>query len=99
VVAVVIDEKKRAFVIEFLRRNRHADVLNRPFMLAYIEKFSPKKWTETMYGAPRCPEVGRLLSSMAKGGILKKSATGLSGMEAGFPNWIYVYSLQPWVAE
>ncbi len=86
---------KGEFVIEYLRASRHVDVLNRPFVEAYIEKFSPK-WVETAYGAPKCPEVGRLLASMERGGTLKRSATGLSGMGWGFPKWVYVYSLQPW---
>ena len=88
-------EIKELFVINYLKNKSDTiDILNTPFMDLYIDTFKPEKWSLQFSGAPMCPEVGRLLSSMYKKGILRRHSIGLSEMGVGWPKWIYVYSLR-----
>lgn len=89
-------DEKIDFILRYLKNkyNRYTiNVLDSDFMWSYIEEFNLKyaKWQP--FGAPTCEEVGKLLSDMYKQNLLDRYIIGLSGMESGFPKWIYCYEL------
>lgn len=84
----------REWVIAQLKEHKYVDVLNAAFVESFIRAFDPD-WTPTMWGAHKCPALGRLLANMARDGVLKRFASGLGpNWQPGFPRWVYVYSLK-----
>jgi len=86
--------EKQAWVMEYVQRHGHVDVLNVHFVDAYIERFTPRKVIYQPYGAHKVPEIGRLLSNMFRANMLDRFPMGLQylcGM--GFPRWVYCYNL------
>jgi hypothetical protein len=84
---------KEQFVTEYLKTKTVAvDILNSEFVCDFIDKFKPK-FQQTFFGAPKVKELGKLLSSMYKKGLLTRSPVGLHKPEWGFPKWVYCYSL------
>jgi hypothetical protein len=67
------------------------DILDRDFVDDFIEK-TGCKFNQMPYGAHKCKYLGQTLSRMHKEGMLDRGIIGLSGMETGFPKWVYVYS-------
>ncbi|HHX71231.1 MAG TPA: hypothetical protein GX708_24695 [Gallicola sp.] len=83
--------EKQEWLLKYIKKNRYVDVLNMEFVDSFILEFNPKH--EVMpYGANRCKELGRLLSSLYNQGILDRQAQGISEGE-GFPKYVYVYKL------
>lgn len=78
------------------------DVLNNDFVRDYIEA-AGANYRETMWGAPKCPQLGKDLSRMATewGARLKRSRTSLGDMGTGlgFPRWVWSYRVSPYWAE
>lgn len=70
------------------------DVLYSDFVIDYIEATGASSKLQ-MFGAPKCPQLGRDLGAMHAAGILKRHATGLSPGDAsmGFPKWVWSYHL------
>ena len=66
------------------------DILDADFVEAFIKQFNPKSYWY-VYGAPKVPILGPLLSKMYHEGKLNRYATGLQCHEWGFPNWVYSY--------
>lgn len=84
--------EKSQFVIDWLERGP-VDILNSEFVDSYIERFKPRHAIMT-FGANRCPELSRLLSSMWTLSIIDRQAVGLSdgSWQPGFPKWVWSYS-------
>lgn len=83
---------KEQWILNYIRVHDAVDMLNSEFVDAYIDKFNPKV-SYTNFGANKVTELSRILSSLYKTGLLKRSAVGLSGLcGIGFPKWVYVYS-------
>lgn len=84
--------ERQRFILDHLRANRMADILDRDFVVAYIQATdAPSR--ENFFGAPSCPTLGRDLSALYRQGKVARSRCGLSGHEVGFPRWVYVYEL------
>jgi hypothetical protein len=83
--------ERENFVMEWLRSNFSADVLNKDFHDAYHKRFGGKRLVQP-YGASPVPEAQKILASMYKQGMLERSATGIA-LGADFPKWVYVYTL------
>ena len=69
------------------------DVLHAELVLDYItatdSPFYPQMW-----GAHKCPQLGRDLSAMRKSGALKRHRSGLAGSwQPGFPTWVWSYQI------
>jgi hypothetical protein len=62
-------ENKIKWVIEYCKKDNHANILNSNFVDKYVEKFNPK-YRGVNFGAFKCPELGRLLSLMYHKNIL-----------------------------
>lgn len=85
--------EKEEWVLSYIGKYGPVDVLNTDFVDAYAAEFRPRVATQ-LYGANKCPELGRLLSRMYSGNVLKRFATGIPGLcGMGFPRWVYVYNL------
>jgi hypothetical protein len=87
--------KKEEFIMEWLIQENHLDTLNTEFVDAYINAFSPPHKIMT-FGANKCPELGRLLSSMYKRGIITRQSFGITNgaWQYGFPKWVWSYSIK-----
>lgn len=84
---------KIAWVENYMKENSpHVDILNTEFVDEYIAKFNPKH-AIMMYGANKCKEINRVLKAGYDKGVFKRSRVGLFAHLSGFPNWVYVYSL------
>ena len=84
-----------AWIEKYLRENAGGvDVLNREFVDAYIED-TGTKFRETMWGADKCPQLGRDLARMVKQRRLRRWRSGLQGnWQPGFPTWVWSYELR-----
>ena len=69
----------------------YVSVVAQDFVDAYIlETGAP--YEETLWGARRCPQLGRDLAELARGGVLRRGRTGLQGLAGqGFPRWVWNY--------
>lgn len=81
-----------AWIEDYLKEFRFADVLNTDFVIEYIEATNAKAAFH-FYGAPTCRQLGRDLSAIYKQGRLKRSRRSLHAMESGFPKWVWAYEL------
>ena len=88
--------KRWVWIAEYIRdktRGTGVDVLNSDFVDDYVEAFGLRVHI-MMWGANKCPQLGRDLSAMTKCGYLKRSRVGLSGnWQPGFPKWVWGYTL------
>jgi hypothetical protein len=83
---------KEKFIFDYLKKENYVDITNTPFVDAYINKFKSKHKV-MLYGANKCPEIGRILSLMYKQGLVQRTIVSLS-LGYSFPNWVYLYSLK-----
>lgn len=77
-------------------RQSFADILDADLVRAYVAATGVSA-SETGIGAPRCPQLGRDLSAMFAGGVVRRSRVGLPAGDAsmGFPKWVFSYYLAP----
>ena len=68
------------------------DILNAPFVDAYIDRFNAAH-TVTMFGANKCKDLGKTLKAGYDNGTFERNRLGLTEHLSGFPNWVYVYSI------
>ena len=70
------------------------DTLNSQFVDDYIDA-TDAKFRFTNFGAYKCPQLGRDLSTMFRAGRLRRSRLGLTdgAWQPGFPTWVWCYSL------
>jgi hypothetical protein len=84
------------WIEEYLRNRSHndfVDVLNRDFVDDYARATGVPLMVQ-MYGAAKCPTLGRDLAHMAKNNRLRRSRSGIEGMAGmGFPRWVWIYRL------
>lgn len=92
-----MEKSKRCdwILVELAGLHEHAsvDVLDQAFVDDYLDATGAVH-SVMMYGAHKCPSLGRDLSSMALKGFLNRGRVGLPGMSGeGFPSWVYSYRL------
>lgn len=69
----------------------HVDVLNSKLVDSYILQFG-MTFRAVIYGANKCPQLGKDLSKLHRFGILDRSSIGItSSYEDGWPKWVYSY--------
>lgn len=85
------------WILNYMQRGhgRSVDVLYSDFVCDYIEATGAKSVLQ-IFGAPKCPQLGRDLGAMYQAGILDRYATGLPSGDAamGFPKWVYTYRIR-----
>lgn len=81
------------WIMEWMRANGRADVLNRDLVDAYTSA-TGARYAVMPYGANKCPQLGRDLAWMAKLGYAKRCATGIGDglCYQGFPRWVWSYT-------
>lgn len=84
--------ERHAFILAALETQVAVDVLDRDFVVAYVEATGASA-TPVAFGAPRCPMLGRDLAALCRAGRLDRFPVGISGGEVGFPSWVYSYTL------
>ena len=83
---------RQAWLEAWVRLHKRADVLDDAFVRAYI-KATDVPWRETMWGAPKCPTLGRDLAALAAQGRLNRYRVGMSNWQPGFPKWVWSYEI------
>lgn len=85
---------REAWIIAYLEEQKDAvDVLNADFVQDYILA-TDASFRVQMYGAHKCPQLGRDLSRLAAQRRLKRARTPIEGMAGmGFPTWVWSYRL------
>ena len=88
------DNEKIEFIKDYIKKRLSVDILDADFVDAFIEKFNAPHRI-TIFGANKCPSLGKLLAEMSKNKILKRFPCGLSkpNWQPGFPKWVYSYQL------
>lgn len=93
--------EKEQWIIDYISNKanfKFVDMLDSDFVYDYVEKFDIK--FEDNFGAPKCKELSKLLSSMYKKGLLNRFP---HGVRSGFnqdhenykaPKWVYSYELK-----
>ena len=75
-------------------KDEFIDVVAEDFVNAYINKFNPKIIECYPYGAPKVPELGRLLAELYKENKVSRYRYYCENWQDGYPKWFYVYFLQ-----
>jgi hypothetical protein len=78
--------------VEHQRKFEFFDILNEGFVDAYAGSTGGAV-EPTMFGAHKCPQLGRDLAALARDGLLQRQSIGVHNMGMGFPRWVYSYSL------
>lgn len=98
-------KEREDWLIDRIQREpgKMVDVCNSDFVDDYVEATGATART-VMWGAKKCPQLGRDLSRMATrwGACLKRSRTSLGDMGTGmgFPRWVWAYRVHPaWTDE
>lgn len=86
---------KLDWVVNWMKANQYADVMNSKLVDEYEEEFKVKI-DVMMFGANKCKDLGKTLSYGYKIGLFKRKVFGLTNgaWHVGFPKWVYVYELQ-----
>lgn len=86
---------KLDWLVNWLKENQHADVMNSELVDAYEENFNVRV-DVVVYGANRCKDLGKMLSLGYRLELFQRTAVGLSNgaWHVGFPKWVYVYELR-----
>ena len=88
-------QSKLNWLIDWIKENQRADVLNSELVDEYEKTFNVKV-DVMIFGTNRCKDLGKTLSYAYKIGLLKRSPVGLNNgaWYPGFPKWVYVYELK-----
>ena len=92
---IVKPADRHTWIVGYLEAGgeRRVDVLNRYFVDAYVDATRARAYVMP-YGADKCPQLGRDLSSLAALGTLSRSRVSITGLAGqGFPKWIWSYRL------
>lgn len=87
-------QTKLDWVVNWMKENQLADLMNSKLVDAYEEEFKVK--VDVMpFGANRCKDLGKTLSAGYRLGLFKRRIVGLSNgaWHVGHPKWVYVYEL------
>lgn len=85
--------ERQAWLLRAIAAEQYVDVLNAPFVDAYVRATGAKVQLMT-WGANRCRTLASDLARMHDRGWLKKTRVGLGGnWQPGFPRWVNSYSL------
>ena len=83
---------RHAWLLNRIKEQGEVDILNQKFVDDYIA-FSEAPAKLMMFGAAKCPTLGRDLAVLYDENKLTRWACGLPGAESGFPKWVYCYDL------
>lgn len=86
---------KKQWIFDYMRthQNEFIDIVSEPFVLAYVKEFQPNNIEWDVYGAPKVPEIGKLLAELYKDGKVDRYRHVCDAYRDGYPKWFYVYYL------
>lgn len=89
---------KKDWIIEYMsdpgHKDQFIDMTGEEFVNAYINKFDPEVVEWYPYGAPKVPEIGKLLAELYKGNKVFRHRHYCDIWQDGYPRWFYIYSLK-----
>lgn len=92
-------EQIRNFIIEYIKENGAADVLDADFQDEFYTRFGGTR-KEYAIGSQPVAKAQRWLYKMYQEGTLERGIIPLSSSaQPGFPNWVYGYTLAEAVTE
>ena len=89
---------RRDWILEYIRKRTistsyYVSVVDKDFVDGYAEATGAPCAVQ-FYGAAKCPQLGRDLSTMFQLGTLRRVCTGLGDMHSmGFPAWVWNYKV------
>lgn len=91
----ITKENKKAWILEYMNDSEHfVDITEEEFVNAYIDKFNPNVIEWYPYGAPKVPEINKLLAELYKEKKVLRSRHYCDIWQDGYPRWFYVYFLK-----
>lgn len=89
-------EDKKQWILKYMteHRNEFIDITAENFILAYIDKFKPNVIEIYPYGAPKVPEIGKLLAELYKENKVWRYRHYCDNWQDGYPKWFYIYNLK-----
>lgn len=89
---------KKEWIIQYMADPRHKnhfiDIVGEEFVNAYVDKFAPKVIEWYPYGAPKVPEIGKLLTELYKENKVSRHRHYCDIWQDGYPRWFYIYFLK-----
>lgn len=91
-------EEKKRWILDYMsdpnHKNEFFDIVAEPFVNAYVDEFEPEIVEWYSYGAPKVPELGKLLVLLYKEGKVWRKRHYCEIWEDGYPRWFYIYFLR-----
>ncbi len=88
--------EREQWILNWMRQrpSESVDVLNAEFVSEFIDATGCKS-TVPLFGAEKCPQLGRDLGRLHSKGLLRRMPVGLQPGDAsmGFPKWVWSYRL------
>jgi len=86
--------ERHAFILDYLKREISASVVDQPFQDAYHLKFPFYKREFKVWGAMPVKQAQKDLAELERSGILERFRCSLgANWQPGFPKWVWSYSL------
>jgi hypothetical protein len=86
------------WIQSYIQRQHFVSIVDQDFVDAY-ERKTGATVEYMLWGANRCPQLGRDLATMAKTGTLVRFREGLKGACDGYPKWVWMYALPQFIRE
>jgi len=77
-----------------VHKHRFVDITEEEFVNVYVDKFDPKVIEWYPYGAPKVPEIGKLLAELYKENKVLRHRHYCDIWQDGYPRWFYMYFLK-----
>lgn len=87
-------DNKKEWILEYMNDSGHfIDITEEEFVNAYIDKFNPDVIEWYPYGAPKVPEISKLLAELYKENKVLRNRHYCDIWQDGYPRWFYIYFL------
>lgn len=90
--------EKKEWIIQYMSDPEHKDhfidITGEEFVNAYVDRFNPKIIGWYPYGAPKIPEIGKLLAELYKENKVWRFRHYCEWYQDGYPRWFYIYFLK-----
>lgn len=89
-------QEKKKWILDYMSAHKREfiDITAEKFVLAYVDAFNPKIIEWYVFGAPKVPEIGKLLAELYKENKVWRYRQYCDIWQDGYPRWFYVYSLK-----
>lgn len=93
-----MNEIKKQWILNYMldhqsHKNEFIDITAEPFVNAYVDEFKPEIVEWYAYGAPKVPEINKLLAELYKEGKVWRYRHYCEWHQDGYPRWFYIYKL------